>query len=292
MSDVMNRGTGLLIIDVKNSNPNGDPDRENDPRVRHDGYGEISSVSIKRKLRDLIDAKDSALWKEIKDELKLDEDDNEFEILESKKTTRKAITKMSEDEFLRKYWDARVFGSTFLVKEKEEGTSFINTGVVQFGLGLSLDPIQIERMTTTKVLAVEEDKDKGMAPLGYRIVSYGVYVMPFFINATAALKTKCTKKDIELLLKLLPFVYKETASYIRSEVDIRHAFYVEHLKPRGTYNDFKIIEACTPKRINNNHEFVISWKDYDEEELKHSIKQLSEELVGKTNPIIDLVENL
>ena len=49
------RVTGLLVIEVRNSNPNGDPDRESDPRTRaHDGRGVISDVSFKRKLRELI----------------------------------------------------------------------------------------------------------------------------------------------------------------------------------------------------------------------------------------------
>ena len=62
MNEFINRGTGLLLIDVTNSNPNGDPDRESDPRIRQDGCGEISPVSFKRKLRDLVEAKDSPLW--------------------------------------------------------------------------------------------------------------------------------------------------------------------------------------------------------------------------------------
>ena len=49
------RATGLLVIEVVNSNPNGDPDRESDPRQRPDGRGEISGVSFKRKLRDLLE---------------------------------------------------------------------------------------------------------------------------------------------------------------------------------------------------------------------------------------------
>lgn len=54
MSELMKRATGLLIIEVVNSNPNGDPDRESDPRQRENGLGEISPVSFKRKLRDLV----------------------------------------------------------------------------------------------------------------------------------------------------------------------------------------------------------------------------------------------
>lgn len=58
MSVDFNRATGLLILEVVNSNPNGDPDRENDPRQRPNGLGEISPVSVKRKIRDLIEDHD------------------------------------------------------------------------------------------------------------------------------------------------------------------------------------------------------------------------------------------
>ena len=57
------RATGLLVIEVVNSNPNGDPDRESDPRQRPDGRGEISGVSFKRKLRDLLEDHTSPFFK-------------------------------------------------------------------------------------------------------------------------------------------------------------------------------------------------------------------------------------
>ncbi len=118
MSEIINRGTGLLLIDVTNSNPNGDPDRESDPRTRQDGRGEISPVSFKRKLRNLVEAKDSPLWKELAEELNLPEEG--FDILESKTTKRSDIRNLSSEELLAKYWDVRVFGTTFLEEETEE----------------------------------------------------------------------------------------------------------------------------------------------------------------------------
>ena len=162
MSNFIKRGTGLLLIDVKDSNPNGDPDRDSDPRTRQDGRGEISPVSFKRKLRDLVSAKDSPVWQELAKELDLNE--ASYDILESKVTKRTDVKKLTADELLEKYWDVRVFGTTFLEEQSGESGSFISTGVVQFGLGVSLDPVRIERMTTTKVLPVEDDKSKGMAP--------------------------------------------------------------------------------------------------------------------------------
>ena len=56
------RATGLLVIEVVNSNPNGDPDNESEPRTRVGDRGEISPVSFKRKLRDLVEQKDVPEW--------------------------------------------------------------------------------------------------------------------------------------------------------------------------------------------------------------------------------------
>jgi Cas7 group CRISPR-associated protein Csh2 len=71
MSD-FNRATGLLVIEVRGSNPNGDPDAEGEPRtLGADRRGLISPVSFKRKLRDLVADKDSAVWQEAERTLKL-----------------------------------------------------------------------------------------------------------------------------------------------------------------------------------------------------------------------------
>ena len=66
MSVDFNRATGLLILEVVNSNPNGDPDRENDPRQRPNGLGEISPVSVKRKIRDLIEDHDGVFFQSLR----------------------------------------------------------------------------------------------------------------------------------------------------------------------------------------------------------------------------------
>ena len=77
------RITGLLVIEVRKSNPNGDPERESSPRQRPDGKGEISPVSIKRKLRDLIEEKDEILWESLSSKISLPEG-YEYEIMESR----------------------------------------------------------------------------------------------------------------------------------------------------------------------------------------------------------------
>ena len=136
------RITGLLVIEVRKSNPNGDPERESSPRQRPDGKGEISPVSIKRKLRDLVersDDQDSLVWAKLKESLKLGADANEkFMILESRGRKRDEIKeqlKNNFEAFKSAYWDARLFGNTFL---EEGGKDTIRAGVAHFGVGVSV----------------------------------------------------------------------------------------------------------------------------------------------------------
>ena len=252
------RFTGLLIIEVVNSNPNGDPDRESDPRQRPDGRGEISPVSFKRKVRDLIGAKDGIVWKAMRAEMNLL--DNEFMILESRGRDRQQIKdELNNGSFQDKYWDGRVFGNTFL---EEGGTDTIKTGVAQFGLGLSVAPIEISRHTNTNKAGVQEDKDRGMAPMGYRFVPHGVYCMPFFVNPSMAHKSGCTQQDINLLFKVIPHAYAHTRSHARPLVDLRHAWVIEHKSALGSCSDFAIIDALTPAKSSEPDSPSNAWSDY------------------------------
>lgn len=281
-NDRPRRATGLLVIEVVNSNPNGDPDRESDPRQRPDGRGEISPVSFKRKLRDLVEEKRGPVWETLAKELKLDPAN--FAILESRGRDRKAIEKELKDgTFQAKYWDGRVFGNTFL---EEGGPDTVKCGAVQFGLGISIAPIAVERLTTTNKAGVEKDKDRGMAPLAYRIVSHGVYALPFFVNPTAAVKSGCTALDIELLYRLIPQAYAHSASYVRTMVGIRRAWVVEHKSPLGSCSDFDLLDALRPSKKQDPEQPSITWADYDVPE------KLSEVLRSKVADVKDLIHGV
>lgn len=273
------RATGLLVIEVINSNPNGDPDRESDPRQRPDGKGEISPVSFKRKLRDLVEDKEGPVWQSFASTFKLAPD--EFGVLESRKSTFREIHDLAEKEFISKYWDGRVFGNTELEKGRKVP---VKTGVVQFGLGVSVAPIRIERMTTTNP-PVEGDRSVGMAPLGYRIVEHGVYCMPFFVNPSAAHKLGCTTKDIKLMLVLIPHAYAHSRSYVRPNVEILHAWFMEHKSPLGSCQDYKLIDALTPKKKQDTDKPSISRDEYD------IPSSLSDELKNKIASVKDLMES-
>ena len=266
MSEIK-RVTGLLVIEAVNSNPNGDPDRESDPRQRPNGLGEISPVSFKRKLRDLVEDPAGPVFKNICDKLKLDPD--KFKILESRGRIRSTINEemktagadFLQSEFVKKYWDARLFGNTFLEGEMDKGT--IKTGVAQFVMGLSVAPVLIQRHTNTNKAGVQEGKNQGMAPLAYRIVEHGVYCMPFYINPSNAHKSGCTQNDVNLLKALIPYAYDHTRSAIRPDIRIRHAWYMEHSNSLGSCADWKLVEALTPKRKGDPKEPSTAWDDYD-----------------------------
>jgi len=284
----MLRATGLLVIEVINSNPNGDPDRESDPRQRHDFRGEISPVSFKRKLRDLIADKEGVVWQALQQELQLEQE--QFYILESRGRDRKQIEAELKDDakaFKEKYWDGRIFGNTFL---ESGGSTTIKTGVVQFGLGVSIAPVDIERHTNTNMSGVQEGKDRGMAPMGYRFVPHGVYCMPFFVNPSQAHKTGCTIQDIDLMKRVIAYAYAHTRSHARPSVEVRHAWYIEHNNPLGSCSDFALLDALKPTKKTNPDEASTSWEDYDvptvlPENLQAKVKLL--DLIADAQTAID-----
>lgn len=260
------RATGLLIIVVENSNPNGDPDQESDPRRRsHDKRGMITGVSFKRKPRDLVLRKDEVVWPMIAASLGIREDNGswskdgfEFDILEQRDISRSDVNQLLNnqfDKFKKRFWDARVFGNTFL---EEGGSDTVRSGVVHFVLGVSVAPIRIHRLTKTKMAPAQSGRgggqgpSRGMAPLAHRIVEHAVYTMPFFVNPTGAKGkrgTGCTAVDIALLFNLIRYAYPHTKSDIRPLVEVRHAWYAEHEDELGSFSEFEFIEKLTPKRL-------------------------------------------
>lgn len=294
MSTEIKRATGLLVIEAVNSNPNGDPNREADPRQRPNGLGEISPVSFKRKLRDLVEDHQSPVFQSLPE--KFSKHPEEYCILESRGRDRAAIKKEMDahgdtknfdqdtflnSKFVKKYWDARVFGNTFLEEGGNKG--YIKTGVVQIGMGISISPINIIRQTNTNKAGVQTGKNAGFAPMGYRVVEHGVYCMPFFVNPNYAHKSGCTVDDIELMKQLMPYAYDMNRSAIRPDVRLRHAWYVEHKNVLGSCPDYLLLEALTPDRIGNAEEASVDWKDYQDK------NGLPEELLQRVESCVDLV---
>lgn len=288
------RITGLLVIEVRDSNPNGDPDNAGFPRQRPDGRGEISPVSIKRKLRELVADKGGLIWTNAKTHLPISAGDEKFDILETRGRDRKAIiAKMQDGRFEAEYWDARLFGSTFLESreavEKDYGKKIkdedwaklqktIRTGVAHFGVGVSVAPIRTRFETWTNKSGVEEGKDRGLAPQALKFVEHGIYTVPFFVNPTQARKTQCTGEDVKILLHLLKHCYRDNPSTGRTQVEIVHAHAVQHKDPLGSFSDFALLDALAPKRIPENDKdkpgesraayLIPTWDEIKEKEVR------------------------
>lgn len=292
------RAAGLIVVEVRNSNPNGDPERDGAPRKRRGDIGEISPVSVKRKMRELVGNKNGPIWLYLKNKFNLDEAC--FEILEERGRDRLSIKKMIVEDssksienmvFVKKFWDARVFGNTFLEeaqgepeeevsedaskkkagkakgKKTEEALALkknVKTGVLHFGLGLSVAPVTTRTdFTLTNKAGVEEEKTGGMAPGALKFVEHGIYTIPFFVNPTQASKTGCKKEDVDVALELIPYVYSHNRSLVRTQVEVLHAWYMEHSNQKGSCSDFDLIDALTPKKRENKDKPSL-WRDeYD-----------------------------
>jgi Cas7 group CRISPR-associated protein Csh2 len=256
------RITGLLVLEVRKSNPNGDPERESSPRQRPDGKGEISPVSIKRKLRDMVAEPENDAWSSIRSELGIHNVDNHH-ILETRGRDRAEIEReIMNGQFISKYWDARLFGNTFLedadkLKTRHPNASQkqvdlvkqnLRAGVAHFGVGISIAPIDIEFSTWTNKAGVETDKDRGMAPMAFRVLKHGIFTVPFFVNPSQAHKTGCTAADVDIMVKLLPYTYSHNPSVIRTQVYVRHVHAVRHNQTAGSFSDFTLLDALTPRR--------------------------------------------
>ncbi len=292
MNAPFNRHVGLIVLDVTMSNPNGDPDMESEPRTRElDGLGMISPVSFKRKIRDLVSEK-SPVFEEAEKKIKLGkETGNLFNILEEKRRVREDIKKLSPEQFKQNYWDARLFGNTFLEeldkKDKESGKydHFINTGTVQVGVGLSVALIDTVRMSYTGK-AEQKDGTKIMAPLAFRVVQHGIYCIPIYVNPSIAKKTGATSEDLDLFKFILPYVYQHTASAIRPQISILHAWFGEHKNTLGSCPEHLFVNALTPK-VKQGVTKPKSMDDYDIPD-KNALGMLEE----KFNKVENLMDNL
>jgi len=315
------RATGLIIVEVRNSNPNGDPERDGAPRRRRGDIGEISPVSVKRKMRDLVANKKGPIWLYLKEKFKLD-DDTCFDILEERGRKRSVIKDMiikdkdkeiDDKTFVKQYWDGRVFGNTFLEKAEDKSENeapettpentteggiiskaeealalkdSVKTGVVHFGLGLSVAPVTVRTdFTLTNKSAVQEDKTSGMAPGAFKFIEHGIYAIPFFVNPTQASKTGCTKKDVEVALELIPYVYSHNRSLVRTQVEVLHAWYVEHNNQKGSYNDFDLIDALMPKKLEAENKPSVTREEYDipnpnDDKYKITFEKFNGKVVG------------
>ena len=110
--------------------------------------------------------------------------------------------------------------------------------------------------------------------------------MPFFVNPSAAHKTGCTQQDIEVLKKVIPYAYSHTRSHIRPNVELLHAWYIEHKSSLGSCRDYMLIDALTPKKNSEPDKPSKNRNDYSPipSELPEELKKRVKSCVDLVNP--------
>lgn len=189
MSEIKNRSEIIFMYDIKDANPNGDPLDENKPRIDEDTMTNlVTDVRLKRTIRDyLSDFKGENIF--IK-ETRKDTGD-----LNSKDERLAELKLNSADELIEGCVDIRLFGATTAIKKK----TITFTGPVQFRIGRSIHPVQLNYIKGTTVMPSKKDKKQGTFTEQY-VLPYSLINFYGIINENAAKTTRMTEEDSKLLL--------------------------------------------------------------------------------------------
>ncbi len=243
--NVFNRRiTGVLLFSCIYSNPQGDPDSENSPRVDDNSYGIVTAQGLKRKIRDV--------WAMQGHNIHVSRGaDLSKAIIEAGASLGYDVTgkkghNLSQAEkaqvilaAAKIYTDIRAFGG--VLTSLNEGVC----GPVQFTPAISIDPVSPIEMATTRLAVANEKeletKDRTMGRVA--LIPYGLYRCEFSISGWDAAKTGFTNEDVEELIKAMVMMFDLTKSTGRSKLVIEKLLVFEHETRLGSAQDHKILQA-------------------------------------------------
>ena len=244
MSDpIKNRYEFVVLFDVENGNPNGDPDAGNMPRVDPEtGYGLGTDVCLKRKTRNYVErAKEDADHYHIyiKDGVPLNSSDKEAcayvgadpdKLKEAKKKDEHLDEKI-RDFMCSNFYDIRTFGAVMTTFTKGALNCGQVRGPVQLGFARSIDPILPQEVTITRVaITTEADAEKKNTEMGRKyIVPYGLYRAEGYVSANLARKTTgFSEEDLELLWTAILNMFENDHSAARGKMAVRELIVFKH----------------------------------------------------------------
>ena len=241
MSTLANKIDFAVVLSVKNANPNGDPLNGNRPRETYDGYGEISDVCIKRKIRNrLIDFGQPVFVQS--DDKRADG----FKSLNDRKNSVEALKKEKDRDVYAKiacetWMDVRAFGQVFAFKGDDVSVGV--RGPVSVHPAFSVAPVDIASIQITKsVNSVTGDK-KSSDTMGLKhTVPFGVYVFYGSINCQLAEKTGFSEEDAELIHEALKTLFENDSSSARPDgsMEICKVYWWKHSCKNGQYPSAKV----------------------------------------------------
>lgn len=289
---IKNRYEFVVLFDVENGNPNGDPDSDNMPRIDPEsGLGLVTDVCLKRKIRNYVemvkeDIKGYKIY--IKEDVPLNRSDRgACESVGIKETEDKKITealkklKKSDadvDIKLRDYmcdnfYDIRTFGAVMTTFVKASLNCGQVRGPVQLGFARSIDPIISQEVTITRVaITTEKDAENKTTEMGRKnIVPYGLYRVEGYVSANLARKvTGFSEDDLDLLWEAIINMFENDHSAARGKMAVRELIVFKHSKELGDCPAYKLFEAVEVTKKKES-EYPRKYQDY--------IIQIHEEMI-------------
>ncbi|WP_215190707.1 type I-C CRISPR-associated protein Cas7/Csd2 [Exiguobacterium sp. s6] len=245
-----------VILSVSKANPNGDPLNGNRPRQNYDGYGEISDVAIKRKIRNRLQDMGESIFVQSNDRRS-----DSYESLRDRAEGNEELKKLMKgkgmgnqfaQEACAAWMDVRSFGQVFAFKGEKSGVSIGVRGPVSIHTATSVAPIDVTSMQITKSVNSESGKERGSDTMGMKHrVDHGVYVLNGSINTQLAEKTNFTKEDAEKLKQVLVTLFENDASSARPEgsMEVRKVYWWEHSSKLGQYSSAKVHRSISVKSM-------------------------------------------
>lgn len=260
---IRNRYEFVILFDVENGNPNGDPDAGNMPRLDPEtGYGLVTDVCLKRKIRNYVetvkeDAEGYRIY--IKDGVPLNRSDAEalthFKVDEKTlKDAKKKDDKLDENirNFMcQKFFDIRTFGAVMTTFVKGALNCGQVRGPVQLGFARSIDPIMPQEVTITRVaITTEADAEKKGTEMGRKhIVPYALYRCEGYVSANLARKTTgFSEDDLALLWQAILNMFEHDHSAARGKMAVRELIVFKHDSELGNAPAYKLFELVDVKR--------------------------------------------
>ena len=244
MAALKNKIDFALVFSVKNANPNGDPLNGNIPRTTLDGYGELSDVCLKRKIRNRLQDAGENIFVQSDDYRK-----DDYPSLRSRAEAilGKAMKNEAElHELANKTWiDVRSFGQVFAFKGGDaKGVSVGIRGPVTIQPAFSIDPINVTSLQITKSVSGEGDGTKrGSDTMGMKhSVDFGMYATYGSINPQLAELTGFDDMDADKIKHALLHIFDNDASSARPEgsMEVIKLFWWKHNSKSGQYSAAKV----------------------------------------------------
>lgn len=279
---IKNRYEFVVLYDVINGNPNGDPDAGNLPRIDPEtGRGLVTDVCLKRKIRnyvELVKGTEPGYRIYIKAGVPLNTADREAYLslgldentIAEDKRRQEALKNINNpdlavrDFMCKNFFDIRTFGAVMTTYQKDSLNCGQVRGPVQFGFSQSVDPIVTQEVTITRVaITTEKDAEKKTNEMGRKyIVPYGLYRAEGYVSALLAEKTTgFSEEDLELLWEAIMNMFEMDHSAARGQMSVRSLIIFKHSSALGDGPAWKNFDAVKVTR-NDPSTPARSYRDY------------------------------